>query len=510
MRKEKALRNIASNVLLQFAVVAQRLVVSRFILSTYGSAVNGMVNSISQFLVYAGLLEMGIGNASIVALYKPVSENNWTEINIIVSTVKRKYYLSGILYALILCGLAILYPLVIGGQLSYGFVSSMVIVLGELTLVDYTMLAGYKIFLSALQKHYVLNIARSISTISAMVVDIILIVNGYSLIIVKGIIVLIYICEALFIRHYVMIRYPKLRGDLKQSISLEQQNNSLIHQFSNMVIYNTDLVVLTLCLSGDALCEVSVYTVYAMTYNAIINVINILISGIDSTFGDIISRKEEEKLKKWYDFYEYAFLIITFSIYTCFIVLILPFIRCYTVGINDTNYVRLSVGILFCFSGLSAHIKAPAMVLITAAGHFRQTQKYVLLEAVLNIAISLILVKDYGINGVLAGTIISHVTANVGYIRYTDKVILKRNANTTRIRIIRNSLIFAFLSVTEFDLAINGTGWGDWILNGLIAVIINFGVYILINMILEPEKRIYLKNAYVKLLKEKQHKYGKR
>lgn len=62
-----------------------------------------MINSISQFLAYAGLVEMGIGNASIVALYKPISEHNWTLTSSIVSTAKKKYYFSGIIYTLILC-----------------------------------------------------------------------------------------------------------------------------------------------------------------------------------------------------------------------------------------------------------------------------------------------------------------------------------------------------------------------------------------------------------------------
>ena len=89
---QKACSSIITNIILQIMTALQGFIVSRFVLSTYGSAINGMVNSISQFLIYAGLAEMGIGNAAIIALYKPISNNNWKKINSLISTTKRKYF----------------------------------------------------------------------------------------------------------------------------------------------------------------------------------------------------------------------------------------------------------------------------------------------------------------------------------------------------------------------------------------------------------------------------------
>lgn len=494
MRTRKALLNIISSIFLQLLVAVSGFIIPKLILSFYGSAVNGMINSISQFLAYAGLVEMGIGNASIVALYKPISEHNWTLTSSIVSTAKKKYYFSGIIYTLILCSMALLYPLIIDNQMDYGFTFSMVIIIGASNLVDYFILGKYRILLSALQKYYVLNIVRSVATIMTAILSAILILNNRSLVAVKGIAILVRVCEASFIKYYTVHKYSHVQYNNSLRAEIRQQRNSLTHQLASMIIYNTDLVILTICLPGNSLYEISVYTVYALVFGMITNLIQTLTNGMNATFGDMIVRGEVEKLNRGYRIYEYLYLIITFSAYTCFIALILPFVRCYTVNITDANYLRPCIGILFGIAGLAAQIKDAAGILIIAAGHFKQTQKYIVGEAMLNIVVSLILVRKYGIAGVMAGTIVSHIMANWGYIRYASKKILKRETNLTWKRIIRNTIVFVFLCLIEYHLAKDINGWSRWAFNGIFIAFINISVYFLINILFEFENFIKIKN----------------
>ncbi len=497
MRARKALQNIFSNIILQILVAIIGFIIPRLILSVYGSAINGMINSISQFLAYAGLVEMGIGNASIVALYKPLSDRNWTLVSNIVSTAKKKYYVSGILYTLVICGVALLYPLIIDRQLDYGFTFFMVIVIGASNLVDYFILAKYKILLSALQKYYVLNMTRSVSTLLTAVFSALLILNDESLIIVKGVAILVRVCEACFIRFYTLYKYEQVHYNTTTSVKIGQQRNSLIHQLASMVIYNTDLVVLTICLPDHSLYEISVYTVYALVFGMITNLIQTLTNGMNSTFGDMIAEGNLEELNHGYRIYEYIYLILTFSVYTCFIALIIPFVRCYTQNITDANYIRPCVGILFGIAGLTAQIKDASGTLIVAAGHFKQTQNYIIVEALLNIIISLLLVKTYGITGVLAGTIISHVIANWGYISYANKVILRKDEKQTWKRIIRNLLILTVLAGIEYRLTKDIAAWGNWTLYGFMIALINLGVYFSVNIAFEPENYFKLKKYVI-------------
>ena len=161
------------------------------------------------------------------------------------------------------------------------------------------------------------------------------------------------------------------------------------------------------------------------------------------------------------------------------------------------KYKRPCVGILFGIAGLTAQIKDASGTLIVAAGHFKQTQNYIIVEALLNIIISLLLVKTYGITGVLAGTIISHVIANWGYISYANKVILRKDEKQTWKRIIRNLLILTVLAGIEYRLTKDIAAWGNWTLYGFMIALINLGVYFSVNIAFEPENYFKLKKYVI-------------
>ena len=89
MREKKAIINILTSLVLQFVVLLSGFIVRKIIIQVYGSDVNGLIASITQFLGYITLLESGIGPVIKAALYKPISSKNKEEIkNILFSSEK--------------------------------------------------------------------------------------------------------------------------------------------------------------------------------------------------------------------------------------------------------------------------------------------------------------------------------------------------------------------------------------------------------------------------------------
>ena len=78
MKRSRALKNILCSALSQVAAILAGLFFSRLVLSWYGSATNGLLNSVNQVFAYFILLEAGIGLASLQALYLPVSKDDQT------------------------------------------------------------------------------------------------------------------------------------------------------------------------------------------------------------------------------------------------------------------------------------------------------------------------------------------------------------------------------------------------------------------------------------------------
>ncbi len=474
--------NILSNIAVQIIVAISGFIIPRFILSIFGSTTNGMINSISQFLTYAGLVELGIGNASIVALYKPIAQNDTNSICVIMSSVKRKYFTSGCLYTVIIVCFAFIYPLCIKGQLNYWFSFTMVIIIAGNSIIDFFILGKYKVLLIADQKNYIINFTKAFVTVVSTVVSCYILILGNTVTVVKITVVFFHLSEALFIRWYVQSKYRDVNYYVQGYIKLEQQRGSLIHQLCNVITYNTDLVVLTLFVSNESLKEVSVYSVYMLAFGAICNLMSCFTTGIEAIFGDMIVKKEREKVRKAFEIYKSVYLTIIYIAYSSFIVLVVPFVRCYTHGITDVNYIRIEIGILFGLNGLLANLKDAHGVVIRAYGNYKETQFYMIGEAVTNIIVSLLLVHFFGIVGVLIGTNISHFIASIGLLWYADKYLLDRKFYKDLKENFINIFSSLALIIIEINNVFNVSSWKLWILSAIIVFSINTIFLCLVNI----------------------------
>ena len=79
-RTEKFLKNSASTALLQVITMLSGFIIPRVMLDIYGSEINGLISSITQFINYFMLVEAGLSAAVVYSLYKPLAEKDYTKI----------------------------------------------------------------------------------------------------------------------------------------------------------------------------------------------------------------------------------------------------------------------------------------------------------------------------------------------------------------------------------------------------------------------------------------------
>ena len=81
MRNKKLAWNTISGLLLQATTVICGFVLPRAILNRFGSDVNGLLNSIAQFLQMIAFLELGVGAVIQSALYRPLADRDSAKIS---------------------------------------------------------------------------------------------------------------------------------------------------------------------------------------------------------------------------------------------------------------------------------------------------------------------------------------------------------------------------------------------------------------------------------------------
>ena len=84
--KKRILYNTIFSLLLQIVTVLCGLIIPRLFLSEYGSEVNGLVQSVTQFLGIITLLELGIGQVIQSALYKPLANKDKYAIDCVLAS----------------------------------------------------------------------------------------------------------------------------------------------------------------------------------------------------------------------------------------------------------------------------------------------------------------------------------------------------------------------------------------------------------------------------------------
>ena len=169
------------SLVLQVVLAVSGVLIPRFFIELYGSPVNGLVQSITQFISYMSLVEAGIGAAGTVALYKPIADNNQPKINSIVSAAKSFYYRSGMIFFGLVAALVVFYPYAVKNEIGdVSFIRTMIVILSLNGIVDYFYLGKYRVLLNADQKGYIISFAQIIGTVIMTVVCILLMKSDFA------------------------------------------------------------------------------------------------------------------------------------------------------------------------------------------------------------------------------------------------------------------------------------------------------------------------------------------
>ena len=485
MRKKNAVFNLLSGLFLHAVSIISGIIIPRLILVHYGSTINGVNNSIGQFLSYVALVEMGIGNATIVKLYDPIVASDYSSVSDIISSTRKKYLQAGTLYSAIVILLAFIYPYIIRNQIDYKLASLLFLILGINGALDFLLIGKYKALLIAAQKYYIYNLFHALAVVFVMIFSLMCIIAGYSIIAVKAILIVIHIVEAAALSLYCHKKYPQINYKKRGNITFEQQKGSTIIQLAAVITYNTDMITLTLFAGSNSLIEVSVYSTYMLTYSVIVNLLLVITNAVFPGFGEIIANKENDTLKKEFDLYECIYQTILAVIYSVYAFAFLPFIQIYTLGVKDGNYIRIGSMVLFWLAAYTAQVKDSSNILVSSAGRFNETKKYYVYEALINITLSLLLVHQFGISGVLIGTVLSHIMLNACIIRYVSREIVGNPLRKTYFRVGRNFLLIMILFLFENKYIPMIRDVKTWIIMVSFIFLINGGLIFVVNIVIE-------------------------
>lgn len=479
MRSRKALINIISSLILQIISIICGFMVPKLIISKYGSSVNGLVTSITQFLAFITLMELGFGPVIKSVLYKPIANKDKDSIKKILKASEKIFRNISYIFLLYIVGLCIILPFVIAKEFEVFYTVSLIIVIAISTFAEYFWGMTYSLYIQAEQKKYVVSIIQIGTLILNTIVVLILINSSASIHIVKLASSLIFVLRPILQNIYVRKKCNINLKDVKEVYKIQQKWDGLAQHIAYIVHNNTDVIILTLCRS---LADVSVYSVYLMIVNSVKNIVASFVGGLDSTLGDMIARGEHENLNRSFKVYEAFYFTIATILFGSTLFLIVPFVKIYTQGVLDANYIRPTFAYLMVLVKFVFTIRQPYNDLVKVSGHFKQTKIGAWVEAFSNITISLILVWKYGIVGVAIGTLFAMCVRTIEFMCYTSKHILKRNIWVGFKNLIIIIVEIVFISIImNFIPKFEVYSYETWVVSAIYVFVITLGIVIFIN-----------------------------
>lgn len=474
-RKKLLALNTSSSLIFQITTIICGFIVPRLILQTYGSEVNGLINSITQFLAIIAFLELGVGAVIQSSLYKPLAEKDDVEISkIVVSGQKFFSRLARILlvYVIILMGV---YPLVAKSNFGFLYTATMILVISISSFAQYYFGIVNSLLITANQRGYFSFNIQTVTLILNTVACFILIKLGASIHIVKLTTSLIYLLRPILLSLYVKNNY-NVDWNIKYSGEpIKQKWNGIAQHVASVILDGTDNIVLTIFMGLEA---VSIYSVYNLVVSGVKRLLLSMTNGIQSLMGEMLAKEEFDKLTKFFGWVEWSIHTGTIFIFAVTSVLIVPFVEVYTSGINDANYTQPVFALLIVAANAGHCLRLPYNLMILAGGHYKQTQSNYVVASILNIIFSVLLVKFWGLVGIAIGTLISMLYQTIWMAIYDSKNFIKWPIKNFVKQFLVDFITAILIILIGKIISINDTTWSGWILYSvkvsLIAVVFIF------------------------------------
>ena len=462
-RSKKFFYNTLFTALLQVVNVVAALIVPRFMLDFYGSEINGLVTSITQFINYFNLVEAGLSAAAIFALYKPLSDRDDARMSEIVSASRRFYMQAGWVFTALTVILSLLYPLYIQTpDISYVETALLVLALGAGGFLEFFTMAKYRVLLTADQKTYVISIASILHVALQTALIAALSMLGASVLVARASAIAALLLRSVILLVYCRRRYPNIDYGAKPDMgALDKRWDAMFLQVLGAIHQGATVILLTLIVRDLAVVSVfSVFNIVVMGLNSVLGIFN---SGLAASFGEVIVRGEKDVLRRAYREFEGGFYMIITFVFAVSFVMIMPFVDLYTANIHDANYHQPLVGFLVILNTYLYHLKTPQGMLVISAGMYRETRWRTLTQGLIAVVGGAILAVPFGLVGILVAAAASNLYRDFDLWFFSACRITDTPARDTLLAVARSVLSVLIILLPFRFVTVAPTSWLSWI-----------------------------------------------
>ena len=414
-KTKNAAKGIGAGVINRIVTLVLPFIVRTLLIKYIGidyAGLNGLYSSILQVLSIA---ELGFSSAVVYSMYKPIAEKDDATICALLNFYRRIYKIIGV--GIIAAGLVALpfLPRIINGTPPPDANIYILFILYLIaTSVSY-LLFGYKIsLLHAYQRVDVIQHIGTIITLITSVLQILVIVLFDSFYAYVTIIPLLAIVRNIITSYIVDRLFPQYKCEGKISRELKKDIKKKVTGLSIQKVCEVSRNgVANIFISAFISLEVvGIYNNYYMIFSSLIGILSLVPTSMIAGMGNYVQTASVEDNHKAMQKFNMLYMVLSTVCAVCLFALYQPFMEIWMGKEYMFDYSTVILLVVYFYMLKMGDIRS---IWVDAVGLYWEIRWRAVFEAVLNLVLCYIFVRIWGINGLIAGTLVSLFLVNFLY-----------------------------------------------------------------------------------------------
>lgn len=497
---KSALKNATITLVTQIINLLLKFILQRVFVNNLGVEYLGYNSVFTNILQMLNMADLGVGVAITSFLYKPLADNDNDRVSALMELYKNIYHIMGLVVTIIGIIILLLLPIIIPDAACSDAYLRLLFSINLIGTVSTYFMAYNRTLLISQQKAYFVNELDAIANIAFVILQIIflVIVPNYLIFLILNVGKNIFSNVVVSIKCIDANKFLRQKADkglideYKKPIS-KYVKDVFVSKIGAYIFYGTDNIVISTFKGSILAGYLSNYSLITTTLQGILSQ---LFASVQASYGSIVNFNEKnvERQKRITESYFYCSFLLASICLTTLIVSFQQFIVLY---IGDKFLLSYSTAILLSVNlYLTILLYVPSQVFVVYR-LFSYDKAIVATSAILNIIISIILVRRIGIDGALIGTFITSLIYLFSRIYIYETKVFHSSALKYFLKVFYYFIVSTFCAFSALWISslFMKDNWGMLIIKVVITLIIS-GLLSIILTLPDSNSRILIK--YIK------------
>ncbi len=394
---------IINYILIIFASFAVRKVFA----ARLGEEYLGLSSLFSSIITFLSLTELGLGSAMVFFLYQPIHEQDHEKIGKYLLFYKRAYLLIAGIILLLGTATAFVIPFFAETEVAQREVIIYFLLYVINSSASYTF-AYKKSILYADQNSKVVTIVHGTTKILSIILQTVLLLCTESFLSYIIVMIAFTVLDNVICTLYVNRHYPYVKQKVTERLSKDEKKMFFgkvmpvfLQNLCSTIVVSSDSIITSAMFS---VALVGLYSNYTLITQTLKTLYSQVFSAFTNSFGNLAVAEERPKCLQVYERTMFVAFFITCFCCSCFITLIQPFI---TLFFGGSFVLPIEIAIAICCNYYFISMNVPAVSVQNATALHRKDTWVMVVQAALNIGLSILLGWYMGLIGVVLATAIS-------------------------------------------------------------------------------------------------------